>query len=154
MPHQNPGTCGNWHSSRFASGDPELLLSNDFRDLKGRRILATTDLDSGESIRFGRPRFDHIAISKASGAGIVSVGGNQYPAFLDGALKKALHASIVLEEGVDVLICLNPILPYNAKIMYAPGKLSESGLLTMLLQTLRAIIHSRVEIGIASYAAS
>lgn len=35
---------------------------------------------------------------------------------------------IALDVGVDVLICLNPIVPYNASIMHAPGKLSEGGL--------------------------
>jgi NTE family protein len=72
--------------------------------------------------------------------------------FVDGALKKTLHASIALEEGVDILVCVNPIVPYNAKVMYAPGKLAQGGLLTVLSQSLRTIIHSRVEIGMANYA--
>lgn len=129
---------------------------NDFRDLKGRLILVATDLDSGESIRFGQPGFEHVPTSKAAQASAavpglfppVEIDGRH---FVDGALRKTLHASIALDEGIDVLICLNPIVPYNAKIMFAPGKLSEDGLLTVLSQTLRAIIHSRVEIDMASY---
>lgn len=131
--------------------------SNDFRQLARRLILVATDLDSGESIKFGLAGFDDIPISKAAQASAavpglfppVEINGRH---FVDGALRKTLHASIALEQGVDVLICLNPIVPYNAKIMYGPGKLAQGGLLTVLSQALRAIIHSRVEIGMANYA--
>ncbi len=130
--------------------------SNDFRELKGRLILVATDLDSGESVKFGQPGFDDVPISKAAQAS-AAVPGLFMPVeikgrnFVDGVLRKTLHASIALEQGVDVLFCLNPIVPYNAKVMYAPGKLAEGGLLVVLSQTLRAIIHSRVEIGMANY---
>lgn len=130
--------------------------SNDFRKLGKRLILVATDIDSGEAVRFGQPGWDHVPISRAAQASAavpglfppVEIDGRH---FVDGALRKTLHASIALEQGVDVLICLNPIVPYNAKIMYAPGKLAEGGLLAVLSQTLRAIIHSRVEIGMANY---
>lgn len=131
--------------------------SNDFRGLERRLILVATDLDSGQSVKFGEPGFDHVPISVAAQASAAVPGlfppveiDGRY--FVDGALRKTLHASIALEKDVDVLICVNPIVPYNAKIMYAPGKLAQGGLLTVLSQTLRAIIHSRVEIGMASYA--
>ena len=136
----------------------EAGRTNDFRELERRLILVATDLDSGESVKFGQPGFDHIPISKAAQASAaapglfppVEINGRH---FVDGVLRKTLHASIALEHGVDVLVCLNPIVPYNAKIMYAPGKLAEGGLLTVLSQALRAIIHSRVEIGLKNYAA-
>jgi NTE family protein len=131
--------------------------TNDFRKLTRTLVLVATDLDSGESIRFGEPGFDHVPISKAAQASAavpglfppVEIDGRH---FVDGALKKTLHASIALDEGVDLLICVNPIVPYNAKVMYAPGKLAQGGLLTVLSQSLRTIIHSRVEIGMANYA--
>jgi NTE family protein len=131
--------------------------TNDFRKLTRTLVLVATDLDSGESIRFGEPGFEHVPISKAAQASAavpglfppVEIDGRH---FVDGALKKTLHASIALEEGVDILLCVNPIVPYNAKVMYAPGKLAQGGLLTVLSQSLRTIIHSRVEIGMANYA--
>lgn len=131
--------------------------TNDFRQLRRRLVLVATDIDSGESIKFGQAGFDDVPISKAAQASAavpglfppVEVNGRH---FVDGALRKTLHASIALEHGVDVLICLNPMVPYNAKIMYGPGKLAQGGLLTVLSQALRAIIHSRVEIGMANYA--
>lgn len=130
--------------------------TNDFRKLQRRLILVATDLDSGQSVNFGGPGFDDIPISVAAQASAavpglfppVKIKGHDY---VDGALRKTLHATIALEKNVDVVFCVNPIVPYNAKIMYAPGKLAQGGLLTVLSQTLRAILHSRVEIGMASY---
>lgn len=130
--------------------------TNDFRKLKHKLVLVATDLDTGESIKFGQPGLDDVPISRAAQAS-AAVPGLFSPVVLkgrhvvDGVLRKTVHASIALEQGVDVLICLNPIVPYNAKIMYAPGKLAEGGLLTVLSQSLRSIIHSRVEIGMAKY---
>lgn len=133
--------------------------SNDFRKLRRRLVIVATDLDSGESIRYGQPGFDDVPISRAAQASAavpglfppVEINGRHV---IDGVLRKTLHASIALEHGVDMLFCLNPIVPYNAKITHAPGKLSQGGLLTVLSQALRAIIHSRVARGIDGYALS
>jgi predicted acylesterase/phospholipase RssA len=102
---------------------PEQLLRPAWSELRQR--------DSGESIKFGQSGFDDVPISKAAKASAavpglfppVEVNGRH---FVDGALRKTLHASIALEHGVDVLICLNPMVPYNAKIMYGPGKLASA----------------------------
>lgn len=130
--------------------------SNDFRKLKRRLIIVATDLDSGEPARFGRPGFDHVPISKAAQASAAVPGlfppveiDGKY--FVDGALKKTLHASIALEEQLDLLVCVNPLVPYNARTEHAPGKIAQGGLLSVLSQSLRAVIHSRVEIGMANY---
>jgi NTE family protein len=131
--------------------------TNDFRRLKQRLVIVATDLDTGEPIRFGQPGLDEVPISKAAQASAavpglfppVEINGRYY---VDGALRKTMHASIALEDGVDLLFCLNPIVPYNARTMHAPGKLAQGGLLAVLSQTLRSIIHSRVEIGMANYA--
>lgn len=152
------GLLSGWGIHHFLEQSFSLAgRTNDFRELQRRLILVATDLDTGQSVRFGEPGFDHVPISRAAQAS-ASVPGLFPPVeidgrhFVDGALRKTMHASIALEAGIDLLICLNPIVPYNAKIMYAPGKLAEGGLLTVLSQTLRAILHSRVEIGMANYA--
>ncbi|MGB7480139.1 MAG: patatin-like phospholipase family protein [Burkholderiaceae bacterium] len=129
--------------------------SNDFRQLSRKLVIVATDLDSGASVEFGQPGFDHVPISRAAQAGAavpglfppVEIDGRH---FVDGALRKTLHASIALKEEVDLLLCLNPIVPYNGA---APaGSLAGHGLLTVLSQTLRTIIHSRLEIGMGNYA--
>ena len=130
--------------------------TDDFRQLQRHLVLVATDLDSGESVRYGEPGFDDVPISKAAQASAavpglfppVEIKGRQ---MVDGVLRKTLHASIALDYGVDILICLNPIVSFNATTMYEPGKLAAGGLFTVLSQTLRSIIHSRVERGISKY---
>lgn len=130
--------------------------SNDFRELDKRLVIVATDLDSGEPVRFGGSGFDHVPISRAAQASAavpglfppVEIDGRYY---VDGALRKTLHASIALEENIDLLLCVNPLVPYNAHQSHPAGKLARGGLLSVLSQTLRAIIHSRVEIGMANY---
>ena len=41
----------------------------------------------------------------------VAITGRTY---VDGALKKTLHATVLLDEGLDLLICLNPLVPFDA----------------------------------------
>ncbi|HEX8957419.1 MAG TPA: patatin-like phospholipase family protein [Burkholderiaceae bacterium] len=133
--------------------------SDDFRQLRQRLVLVATDLDSGEAIRYGQPGHDDVPISRAARAS-AAVPGLFPPVrikgrhMIDGVLKKTLHASIALDHGADLVFCLNPIVPYNARAALGPGKLSRGGLLAVLSQTLRAIIHSRVARGIESYALS
>jgi NTE family protein len=133
--------------------------SNDFRLLSRKLVIVATDLDSGMSVKFGTPGWDHIPISVAVQASTsvpglfppVEINGRQ---FVDGALRKTMHASIALEEDVDVLFCLNPLVPYHSGTMHGPGRLAAGGLVNVLSQTLRAILHSRLEAGMANYTAT
>ncbi|MES2126512.1 MAG: patatin-like phospholipase family protein [Pseudomonadota bacterium] len=132
--------------------------SNDFRKLRRKLVIVATDLDTGEAVRFGEKGWDTTPISLAVQASAavpglfppVEINGHH---FVDGALRKTMHASIALEAGVDLLFCINPIVPYNARAK-AIGKLANGGLLDVLSQTLRSILHSRLETGMASYAKS
>jgi NTE family protein len=130
--------------------------SNDFRKLRRKLVIVATDLDTGDSVRFGEPGWDNVPISTAVQAS-AAVPGLFPPVqikgryFVDGALRKTMHASIALEAGVDILFCVNPIVPYNANKHHVPGKLVGGGLFDVLSQTLRSILHSRLEAGMASY---
>jgi NTE family protein len=118
-------------------------------------VIVATDLDTGEAVRFGSPGWDGVPISRAVQAS-AAVPGLFPPVdilghhFVDGAVRKSMHASIALEAGVDMLFCVNAIVPYNARGK-AAQKLSSGGLLDVLSQTLRAILHSRIASGMASY---
>jgi NTE family protein len=135
--------------------------TNDFRELGRRLYLVATDLDSGESVSFGRPGHDHVPISKAVQASSalpglfppVEIDGH---CFVDGALKKTLHASEALDDGVGLVFCVNPIVPFDAREAARSGRpphahLAEGGLPVVLSQTFRAIIHSRLTAGLAKY---
>ena len=67
--------------------------TDDFRKLKHQLFSVATDLDTGESVRFGGPGLDHVPISKAVQASAalpglfppVRIGGRYY---VDGALDR------------------------------------------------------------------
>jgi NTE family protein len=120
-----------------------------------------TDLDSGRSAPFGSPGLDEVPISEAVKAS-AALPGLYPPArigdrdYVDGALKKTLHASVALKAGAKLLICVNPIVPYNGGLAAQGGaaqiRLAERGLLTVLSQTFRALVHSRMAVGMERYA--
>jgi NTE family protein len=145
--------------------------TNDFRKLKAKLTLVATNLDSGEAAPFGRPGWDHVPISQAVQASSALPGlfppveiDDQY--YVDGALKKTMHASVALDDGVDLMICLNPLVPFDAtspqvaKVMQrglSPEKrkiprIVDGGLPAVLSQTFRSMIHSRMELGMKHYA--
>jgi NTE family protein len=143
--------------------------TNDFRRLRTRLTLVATNLDSGEAAPFGQPGWDHVPISRAVQASSALPGlfppveiDSHY--FVDGALKKTMHASVALEDGIDLMLCLNPLVPFNA---LAPRggvmerglppekrripRIVEGGLPAVLSQTFRSMIHSRMELGMKQY---
>ncbi len=144
--------------------------TNDFRQLRTKLTLVATHLDSGNAAPFGQPGLDDVPISKAVQASAALPG--LYPPveingayFVDGALKKTMHATMALDEGVDLLICLNPLVPFDAtlpevaRIMrrgLPPERqripsIVEGGLPSVLSQTFRSMIHSRMELGLKHY---
>ncbi len=135
--------------------------TDDFRRLGRKLFLVATNLDTGASVTFGQPGRDHVPISKAIEASAALPGlfppvriGGEY--FVDGALNKTLHASVALDEGVDLLLCVNPLVPFDASAAgqygrLTVGKLSQGGLPIVLSQTFRAIIHSRMKVGMDKY---
>jgi predicted acylesterase/phospholipase RssA len=143
--------------------------SNDFRQLRRKLVLVATDLDSGDAVPFGQPGLDDVPISLAVQASAalpglfapVSVKGRTC---VDGALKKTLHATVLLDAGLDLLICLNPLVPFDAthakrhKVLGSGEpripRLVDGGLPVVLSQTFRSLIHSRLELGLKGYAQS
>ena len=135
--------------------------TDDFRKLGRKLFLVATNLDTGASVTFGESGRDHVPISKAIEASAALPGlfppvriGGEY--FVDGALNKTLHASVALDEGVDLLLCVNPLVPFDASGAGRNGhltvkKLSQGGLPIVLSQTFRAIIHSRMKVGMDKY---
>lgn len=143
--------------------------SNDFRTLERKLVVVATDLDSGDALPFGQPGLDDVPISLAVQASAalpglyapVQVKGRTC---VDGALKKTLHASVLLDEGLDLLICVNPLVPFDAthtthhKVLGSNEaripRLIDGGLPTVMSQTFRSLIHSRLELGMKGYAES
>ena len=138
--------------------------SNDFRELDTDQYVVAVDLDTGEAVRFGQPGWDDVPISRAVQASAALPG--LYPPveingrhFLDGALRRTMHASTVLERGIDLMIGLNPLVPFDASLApkgageAEPLALASHGLPAVLSQTLRTMLQSRMQIGMERYPA-
>lgn len=131
--------------------------TNDFRELNARLFVIATDLDSGETIEFGSHAMNHVPISQAVQASAalpglyppVKIGARHY---VDGALNRTVHASCAMDAGAKLVICINPLVPFDSTMAQrAQSHLVERGLPTVLSQTFRALIHSRLGIGLKGY---
>jgi NTE family protein len=138
--------------------------TNDFRRLVPRLYVVATELNTGHSVRFGEPGFDHVPISRAIQASTalpglyppVTIDGRVYA---DGALLRTMNASILLDDGADFVICVNPLVAFDASSAprepdgYPPAEheLTTGGLPTVLSQTFRSMIQSRMQAGMKGY---
>ncbi len=145
--------------------------SNDFRELENPLYVISVDLDSGEAVRFGDAGWDAVPISQAVQASAALPG--LYPPveltgqdgrsrhFVDGALRRTMHASVVLERDVDLMLGINPLVPFNPGTgsdrdadahRFSDRHIAEGGLPGVLSQTLRTMLQSRMQVGLARYA--
>lgn len=134
--------------------------SNDFRKLERPLYVVAVDLDQGKAVRFGSEGWDDVPISQAVQASSalpglyppVDINGHH---FVDGALRRTMHASVILDHGIDLMIGLNPFVPFNAKSennVATRSKLADGGLPMVLSQTFRTLLQSRMQVGLAKYA--
>jgi len=135
--------------------------SNDFRELDRKLYVVAVDLDNGEAVRFGSPGWDDVPISRAIQAsaalpGLYSPVDIRGHHFVDGALRRTRHASVVLDHGIDLMFGINPLVPFNASRARSQpegmAKLSEGGLPVVLSQTFRTLLQSRMQVGLGKYA--
>ena len=145
--------------------------TNDFRKLERALFVISVDLDTGEAVRFGDKGWDDVPISKAVQASAALPG--LYPPvelldkrgrarhFVDGALRRTMHASVVLDRGVDLMLGINPLVPFNPgddteavaqSHRFSDRRIAEGGLPGVLSQTLRTMLQSRMQVGLARYA--
>lgn len=132
--------------------------SNDFRQLDAPLYVVAVDLNNGEAVRFGGEGWDHVPISTAVQASAALPG--LYPPvavqgrhFVDGALRRTMHASVLLERGIDLLIGINPLVAFDTRgEQLAARNLATGGLPAVLSQTFRTLLQSRMQVGLARYA--
>ena len=131
--------------------------TNDFRELRPMLRIVATDLNSGEEVRFGEPGYDRIPISEAIRAstalpGLYTPVRLEGRTLVDGALLRTAHASLVLDSGADLVIAVNPLVTFSASTHNGRyHDLSDGGFITVMNQTFRALIQSRMQIGMAAY---
>ncbi len=152
--------AGLFDNSRFERFLRELFAadgrSNRFEKLRGRLFVVATNLDTGEGAVFGRGTLRRVPISRAVQASTALPGlyrpvriGNAN--FVDGALRRTMHASIALDAGDDLVFCINPLVAFSGTGPASGKDLARRGLPTVLSQTFRTLIQSRMQVGMADY---
>src|SRR3546814_11773932 len=92
--------------------------SNDFRELDAKLFVVAVELDSGEPLLFGGEGWDDVPISRAVQASAALPG--LYPPvevrgrhMVAGALRRPMHASVLLARGIHLLIGINTLVPFK-----------------------------------------
>jgi predicted acylesterase/phospholipase RssA len=129
-------------------------LCNSFQDLHRDLYIIATDLDTGERVVFGEDGWDDVPISLAAAASSampllynpVRVGGKEC---VDGGLRGNASLDVAIEQGANLVICINPLVPYdNAGLDSIPflgpdgGYLSEKGAQFIASQMMRIMMHA------------
>lgn len=136
--------------------------TNDFRRLAATLRVVAVDLDSSELVVFGQPPMDHVPISRAVQASAALpilfapavIGGRHY---VDGVVRRTVHATQALDAGVTLLFCINPIVPLDLPSAARRGAaarrhVADYGPWAVFSQAFRTLIHSRMEVSIRNYA--
>jgi len=140
----------------------DLFLSRDrpdrFPDLPRQLLIVAVDLDTGEAVAFGSEGHRDVPVSRAVQASIalpglyrpVRIAGRDY---VDGGVKKTAHINLAIQNGADLVVCINPIVPILNETNGGPlsGHLSERGVTYVLDQALRIMLHGRMEYGMERY---
>lgn len=129
--------------------------SNKFGEVDRDLFIIATDLDTGERIIFGKGFNDQIPISLAVAASSalpifykpVRIGDKEY---VDGGLRGTASLDLAIECGADLVVCINPIVPYNNSSKSSTRNsgrrhLSQKGIRSVADQTLRIMSHSGLE---------
>ncbi len=133
--------------------------SERFQDLSRDLFIVAVDLDSGQSVAFGADGHRDVPVSRAVQASTalpglyrpVRINGRDY---VDGGVKKTAHINLAIQNGADLVICINPIVPVLNDTSGGPfkGHLSDRGVTYVLDQAMRIMLHGRMEYGMERYA--
>lgn len=123
--------------------------SNSFDRVARRLNIIATDLDSGERVVFGHGGLEDVPLSLAVAASAavpllytpVRIGGREY---VDGGLRGNASLDLAIEKGARLVVCINPLVPYNDRAMELDGRgyLSDRGMQMVADQVLRIVLHS------------
>ncbi len=141
---------------------------NRFRLLQAERgarlYICATNLQTAQMDVFGPDEDNSATISEAIQASTAipgffrpaRIGGRDY---VDGGIARTAHLALAARKGADLIIAYNPFRPYTADVLntdIVPGQTSEEssklladeGLVSVLNQAIRALLHTRLHIGL------
>jgi hypothetical protein len=128
--------------------------TNRFEQLARDLYIIATDLDNGKRVVFGRNYRTDVSISLAVAASSalplvykpVRIGEHEY---VDGGLRGTASLDLAIEHGATLVICINPLVPYdNSDLDSIPflgadgGHLSQKGMQSIASQVSRISTHS------------
>lgn len=131
--------------------------TNDFRKLKHKLYIIACDIDTGKIATFSTDENSDIPISKAVQAssalpGLYAPVKIKDDYYVDGALRRTMNASAALDNDVQLLFAVNPIVPFESESAAdEKSKLLKAGLPMILSQTFRSIVQSRLKSGLDKY---
>ena len=142
---------------------------NDFRALHrstGRELyISAMNLDTAERVVFGHDEDNSLTISQAVQAS-TALPGFYRPArlngvdYVDGGVRRTANIDVAIEHDADLVICYNPFRPISNRVRRSQvdGRevvegtpLSEGGIMSVLNQVFRTLLHSRLQYGLRQY---
>ncbi len=129
-------------------------FNNSFADLARDLYVIATDLDTGERLVFGRGEREDTPISQAIAASSalplvyqpVRIGEQEC---VDGGLQGNASLDLAIERGAKLVICINPLVPYDNRDKESipflgpdGGFLSKKGGQYIASQMMRILMHS------------
>jgi predicted acylesterase/phospholipase RssA len=146
-------------------------LPNDFIELYRRSgkelFIVAGNLDTADRVVFGYNQNNNLTISQAIQAS-TALPGFFRPAriqgvdYIDGGVRKTANLDVAVESGADLIICYNPFRPFHNRVVtrYSKEKrkqvtegkyIGDEGLISVLNQVFRILLHSRLTYGMDIY---
>jgi predicted acylesterase/phospholipase RssA len=138
-----------------------------FRDVTKELYITANDLDSGHRAIFGQGALAEVPIAKAICASSaiplffepVRWNGRDY---IDGAVGKVEHADIALARGADLIVVVNPLVPFRndpdredlPTPLVGAKHLRDKGLLAVYAQATKMSTRTKLHQGVRRYRAS
>jgi predicted acylesterase/phospholipase RssA len=144
---------------------------NDFRSFHrhtGKELYITAmNLDTAERVVFGHDEDCSLTVSQAVQAS-TALPGFYRPArinevdYVDGGVRRTASIDVAIEHDADLIICYNPFRPFSNRVThrYVPERgefitegtrLADQGIMTVLNQVFRTLLHSRLQYGLREY---
>jgi len=136
------------------------------RTTKKELYISAMNLDTAERVVFGHDEDTSVTISEAVQAS-TALPGFYRPArlngvdYVDGGVRRTANIDVAIEHHADLIICYNPFRPISNRLRYAEvdGRttivegtpLSEGGIMSVLNQVFRTLLHSRLQYGLRQY---
>jgi NTE family protein len=148
-------------------------IPNDFRAFlrkTGKELyICAMDLDTAEQAVFGHDEDCSVTISESIQAS-TALPGFYKPArlngrdYVDGGVRRTANLDVAIEHGADLIICYNPFRPFSNRVTHTWDEdsgefrtqgqpLAEWGMLGIINQVFRTLLHTRLQYGLRQYQA-